>query len=295
MSIEDVERYWSASPCNIRHSPVDIDEFPGLFSWEVSNRKYRVEPHIPAFADFPRWDGRSVLELGCGIGTDTLSFAAHGARVVTIDISEKSLGIARKRAVALGQSNRIVFVQGNIEEIDTALASLKECGTFAGERDRFKYGPRDRSPDRHTFDLVYSFGAIHHTPHPGRVLWQIQPYMRSNSILKIMLYHRYTPKVLSALRHWRPGMSVDEAVAKMSEAQSGCPITYTYSKNSAAELLHDFEILDMRIDHIFPWRVRDYINYRYVYNWWWRVVPPRLFRFLEQRWGWHLLITARLK
>jgi len=243
-----------------------------LFSQEVSNRKYFVEPHILAFADFLQWVGCSVLELGCGIGTDTLSFAVCGARVVAIDISAASLVIARKRARALKLDGKTAFVQGNMEELENAL-----------------------SPGR-KFDLVYSFGAIHHTPHPERVLEQARHYMRPGGILKIMLYHRYTPKVLVALiRYWQPGMSVDEAVAKMSEAQSGCPITYTYTKKSAAELLHGFEILDMHVDHIFPYNVRDYLNYKYTFNWWYRWMPPKLFHWLEKRFGWHLLITARLK
>lgn len=273
MSIQDVREYWDRRPCNIWHSLVDIDEFPWMYSYQVANRKYYVEPHIPAFADFPHWRGKTVLELGCGIGTDALSFAKGGARVVAIDISEKSLEIARKRARALGLSGMIAFAWGNIEEL-TAMLLL-----WPGKK----------------YDLVYSFGALHHTPQPARAIQELRRYMQSDSILKIMLYHRYTPKVLSALRHWRPGMSVDDAVAKMSEAQRGCPITHTYTKKSAAELLRGFEILDMHVDHIFPWRVKDYVEHRYVYNWWYRWMPPRLFRWLEQHFGWHLLITARLK
>lgn len=273
MSIQNVREYWDRRPCNIRHSTIDIDEFPIFYSWVVSDRKYRVEPHIPSFADFPRWGGCSVLELGCGIGTDALSFVAHGARVVAIDISAASLVIARKRARALKQDGTVIFLQGDIEEFEIAAGILVR-----------------------QFDLVYSFGAIHHTPHPKHVLRQIQRHMHRKSTLKIMLYHRYTPKVLVALiRYWRPGMSVDEAVAKMSEAQQGCPITYTYTKKSAAELLRDFEILDMHVDHIFPYNVRGYLNYKYTFNWWYRWMPPRLFRWLEKHFGWHLLITARLK
>jgi SAM-dependent methyltransferase len=271
--IAAVREYWNRRPCNIRHSPVDIDESPGLYSRQVSGRKYHVEPHISAFADFPRWDSCSVLELGCGIGTDTLSFAAHGASVVAVDISEKSLEIARRRAQAMGQYNNIVFLQSNIEKL------LPIHKLWPGR----------------VFDLVYSFGVLHHTPHPAQALDWIKGCMHDESLLKIMLYHRYTPKVLSALRHWRPGMSIDDAVARMSEAQRGCPITYTYTKDSAADLLQDFEILDMHVDHIFPYRVQDYINYRYVFQWYWRILPPKFFHWLERHLGWHLLITARLK
>ena len=72
-TITQVHDYWNARPCNIRHStkPVGTREY---FD-EVEARKYLVESHIPGFADFQRWKGKKVLEIGCGIGTDTINFA----------------------------------------------------------------------------------------------------------------------------------------------------------------------------------------------------------------------------
>src|SRR5712664_4565543 len=96
MEIARVRDYWNDRPCNIRHStaPVGTREY---FE-EVEARKYFVEYHIPGFAQFERWRGRRVLEIGCGIGTDTINLARHGARVTAVDLSEKSLEIARQRA-----------------------------------------------------------------------------------------------------------------------------------------------------------------------------------------------------
>lgn len=82
--ISAVQEYWDRRPCNIRHSSQPIgtrDYFD-----EVEARKYLVEPHIPEFAQFRRWDGKKVLEVGCGIGTDTINFARHDPTVTAVDL-----------------------------------------------------------------------------------------------------------------------------------------------------------------------------------------------------------------
>src|ERR1700739_4089118 len=94
-SIAEVRKYCDDRPCNIRHSSKPIG--PREYCDEVEARKYFVEPHIPRFAEFERWRGKKVLEIGCGIGTDTTNFAQHGARVTAVDLSPQSLELARKR------------------------------------------------------------------------------------------------------------------------------------------------------------------------------------------------------
>ena len=84
---------------------------------EVEQRKYRVEPHIPGFAEFEKWRGKKVLEIGCGIGTDTINFARAGAEVTAIDLSEKSLEMARRRAEVFGLKDRIRFIQADSEHL----------------------------------------------------------------------------------------------------------------------------------------------------------------------------------
>jgi ubiquinone/menaquinone biosynthesis C-methylase UbiE len=271
VTITKVAQFWDDRPCNVRHSSVDINAHPLQYSLEVRDRKYRVEPHIPMFAEFSRWKGKSVLELGCGIGTDTLSFAAHGANVTAVDISEKSLEIAYERAKAEDLQNIIHFVQADMEYL---------CEYIS---------PRP-------YDLVYSFGAIHHTPRPQNVIHQIQSFMDNTSILKIMLYHRCTTKVLkNVIMHWRWGMSIDDAVACASEAQRGSPVTYTYTKQTASKLLRNFQILSMKTRHIFPYRVKEYTQYKYIMAAPWRWMPKWLFHWFSYQFGWHICVTAKLK
>lgn len=122
VSLDQVRDYWNRRPCNLRHSKKEIGSKE--YFDEVEARKYFVEPHIPGFADFAQWKGKRVLEIGCGLGTDTINFARAGANVVALDYSDVSLDLASKRAWAFGLSDKIRFVHGNAEE----LASLVPAG-----------------------------------------------------------------------------------------------------------------------------------------------------------------------
>jgi len=267
--LEAVRRYWNRRPCNVRHSPRPVGTRE--YFDEVEARRYFVEPHIPEFAEFPRWAGKRVLEIGCGIGTDTISFARAGAHVTAVDLSEESVKLARRRAQ----------VYGLADQIDVHVADAEHLA--------------DVVPSR-PYDLVYSFGVIHHTPHPERVIRQVREnYLETHSTFKLMLYHRRSWKVFWVLLTEGRGAfwKLDELVARNSEAQTGCPVTYAYTRRSAEQLLDGFVIDDSRVEFIFPYRIPDYVEYRYVKNWYFRIMPPSLFRALERRLGWHLCITAR--
>ncbi len=267
--IERVQSFWDRRPCNIRHSPRPVGTKE--YFDEVEARKYFVEPHVPHFAQFERWRGKAVLEIGCGIGTDTVNFARHGALVTAVELSEKSLEVARKRVEVYGLQDHVRFYRGSAEELASFLPA-------------------------EAYDLIYSFGVIHHTPHPERVVEQMRSYARPGSTIKIMVYHSYSWKVFWILltsgkgQFWR----LPQLVAEHSEAQSGCPITYTFTRREAQEMLErgGFRVVEIWADHIFPYRIADYLQYRYVKAWPFRGMPRPLFRWLERHFGWHLCVTA---
>lgn len=253
-SIDIVQSYWNNRPCNIRHSdkPIGSEEY---FN-EVEKRKYFVEPHIPTFANFESWRGKKVLEIGCGIGTDAVNFVRAGADYYGIELSEESLNICKERFKVFGLKGN--FYNGNAENLDK----------FFDEKD---------------FDLVYSFGVIHHSPNPQKIFEQLANYLKKDGELRVMLYNKDS---------WKAMMI--EAGFDQPEAQYGCPIAFSYAKNEVQSLIGDkFSLEGIAIDHIFPYKVEKYKNYIYEKEDWIEAMPPEMFRVMEKNLGWHLLITAK--
>ncbi len=264
--IDQVRAYWNRRPCNVRHStsPVGSKEY---FD-EVEARKYFVEPHIPKFAQFDRWRGKKVLEIGCGIGTDSINFAKAGADLTVVDLSEESLELCRTRFKVYGQKAN--FYLGDAEHLSGFVPVEK-------------------------YDLIYSFGVIHHTPHPERVFEELKAYCKPETELRVMLYSKWSWKVLWIILVYGKGAlwRSDELVAKYSEAQTGSPVTFYYSARGVRDVMRDYDVTRIWKDHIFPYKIDKYVKYEYEWVWYFRWLPTAWFSWLEHRLGWHTLITAR--
>jgi len=253
VTIQQVQEFWDARPCNVRHSnkPIGSKEY---FD-EVEQKKLTAEPHIPAFCEFDRWQGKKVLEIGSGIGTMAINFARAGADYTGIELSKESLALTQQRFDVYGHQGR--FYQGNAEQM-TDFVPVQE------------------------YDLVFTWGVIHHSPNPAEILRQAQSYMRPGTVLKVMVY---------AANSWKNFMI--EAGHDQPEAQYGCPIAYTYTEDQLISMIGSgFRIVSVEQDHIFPFQIEPYKAGQYLKQPWFEHMPPEIFRVLEKRLGWHLMITA---
>ncbi len=264
--IAAVRAFWDSRPCNIRHSPSP----PGTRQYfdEVEARKYAVEPHIPHFAQFERWRGKRVLEVGCGIGTDSINFARAGAQLTAVDLSEESLKVCRSRFA-------IFELEAEIKQADAERLS-----------DYVEAQP---------YDLIYSFGVIHHTPNPANVVSELLKFCGPTTELRIMLYSKWSWKGIWITltegkgAFWR----ARDLTRRHAEAQLDCPVAYTYNSREVRDLLRGFEVQRIWKEHIFPYRISDYVQHRYRREWYFRWMPRSVFRWLEHRLGWHTLIVAK--
>jgi SAM-dependent methyltransferase len=285
---ERVRAFWQDNPCGTKFAdaPPGSREFYEL----VEEHRYKKEWHIPEAAGFAQAKNLSVLEIGCGLGTDGAQFAKAGADYTGIDLTEAAVDLARRRF---------------------ELSQLP--GTFrVGDAERLDF------PDN-TFGLVYSHGVLHHTPDTAAAIREIHRVLRPGGRAIVMLYHRdsYNYRVnISILRRagvhllrWNAGVKLihlltgeaDENLrehARRFKAESsylkseeflsrntdgaGNPLARVYSRAEARELFKDFARVEMRTY---------FLNKR-----WLPLVGPILPRSLESqmasRWGWHLWIYA---
>ena len=254
-TIEEVKKYWDDRPCNVRHS--DKERGTREYFDEVEKKRYTVEPHIPAFAEFSRWNGKKVLEVGCGMATEGINFVRAGAQYTGTDLSQESIDLAFSRFVSYNVEGQLRT--GNAEELSS-------------------FVPVE------TYDLIYSFGVIHHSPNPEKIISEIKKYMNKDSLLKIMLY---------AKDSWKNAMI--RADLDQPEAQYGCPIANTYNFQDVQNLLKGFRITGYEQRHIFPYRIEPYKKGLFIKEPWFEAMPDKVFNALQFQLGWHLLITAKLE
>ena len=254
VTIEQVRDYWNNRPCNLRHSrsPIGTREY---FD-EVEARRYANEPHNYTFPEFDRWRGKRVLEIGCGIGTDAVNFARAGANYTGIDLSSESIKLAKQRFEVFGLTGE--FFEANAEELNDV------------------FDPHEK------FDLIYSFGVIHHAPRPERVVAHLPKLLQDDGECRVMLYAKNSWKNILIEANW-----------DQPEAQDNCPQAVTYTKQEARELFKAFDNVHVEQDFIFPWNIEHYVKYEYVKQPWFEAMPEELFKIMEKSLGWHLMITAK--
>lgn len=253
---EQVRDFWDTRPCgtaDVRDVPEGTEEFFAA----LDARRYALEPFIERYARFSARAGRRVLEIGCGTGGDLLCFARAGALATGVDLSSHSLALARRRFELAGQ------------KADLRVADA-EALPFA-----------ERS-----FDFVYAWGVLHHTPDTARAVAEIHRVLVPNGLACVMLYHR---RSLFALQAWvryallcgRPWRGVAELLAAHVES----PGTKAYTVAEATRLFAEAGFTDVVPETVVtPWDLR--LGRR-------RLLPPRWRAIVPDRWGWFLVLEAR--
>lgn len=161
-TLERVQAFWNTEACGTHY----VTDFADDAEFFANYRRWRYEVacwYIPELVPFEGFAGRDVLEIGCGNGADGALFASHGARYTGVDLTETAVDATRRHFAVLGLPG--TFQTENAEALSFPDAS---------------------------FDLVYSWGVLHHTEHPGRAFAEVHRVLRPGGLAIVMLYHRHS-------------------------------------------------------------------------------------------------------
>lgn len=247
----EVRTYWEQRACGTSSAFVASD-LPALSrEWfeEVERVRYQLEPFIHSIAQFTRHAGERVLEIGVGAGTDHLQFARAGAILSGVDLTDTAIETTRRHLDLYGFSS-------DLRRVDAEQLPF----------------------DDSSFETVYSFGVIHHSEHPSRILAEAHRVLTPGGTFCGMLYHRHS---VVAYRRWLQHSLKDRRLWRSTAAVIAnymeSPGTKAYSRQEATELFQDFTSCRLQTI-VTPWDGR--------------YLPGAVTDWIPSRFGWYLGVWA---
>lgn len=255
---------WGQDPCGAvydREHELGTREF---FDEIERHRYHDYAPWMKRVMGFDSFAGARLLEIGCGMGTDLLQFARGGAFCTGIDLTPRSIAITRHRFGLYGMSADFMISDG------------------------------ERLPFRsESFDVVYSNGVLHHTPDTAGAIREAHRVLRPGGTAKVMLYHR------GSLNYWVEiiirrgflageflrGRSAEQIMSRVVEhsEHEARPLVKVYSSKEVLALFSVFQDVAIEIQQLSREELRILSP----------LVSEKLFRSLENRFGWNVIVTAR--
>lgn len=221
-TLDAVAEFWDREPCGTGATITgEAPRYSRAYFEAVEAFRYDREPQIFSFAQFTRHHGEKVLEIGVGAGSDFLQWVRAGAQAYGVDLSSESVHHVRERLAVYG--------------VAAADLRVADCEALPYPDD--------------TFDLVYSWGVLHHTLDTRRAIAEAVRVCRPGGRCKIMIYHRYS---LFALFLWlrravlagRPWRSFAWCLAHYLES----PGTKAFTRREVATVLDGLPVTDVRIE-----------------------------------------------
>lgn len=216
--VEDVRAFWEDGSCGEAYAQ-GADERERLEA--QARTRYQLEPYIHDFAKFAEGKGRDVLEIGVGMGADHLEWAKAGPRTLTgIDLTERAVEHTRRRLELYGLSSNV----------------------FPADAEKLPF-------EDGSFDIVYSWGVLHHSPRTDVAIGEVHRVLRPGGVARVMVYQKHSIVgallwVRYALLAGRPGRSLADVYAEHLES----PGTKAYTPDEAAKLFAGFRQVRMRVE-----------------------------------------------
>lgn len=155
----NIEKFWNENPVGTNF--IDFETGKEYFE-QYDTFRYATEGHILKELDSIDFNGKKTLEIGLGQGADSMQLVKRGALYNGIDLTEESVRRVKQR---------FEIYNLRFENIQKASA-------------------RNIPFDDNTFDIVYSHGVIHHSPHIEEIVSEIYRVLKPGGQVVLMLYHK---------------------------------------------------------------------------------------------------------
>lgn len=261
-----VHEFWNERSCGETYAtgPSERERFE-----TQSRTRYELEPYLLPFARFSDAAGKDALEIGVGMGADHVELAqARPNSLSGLDLTTRAVDHTRQRL-------RIYGLNSDLRVSDA------EQLPFADE----------------SFDFVYSWGVLHHSPNTAQAVREIFRVLRPGGVARVMIYHKYSLTgymlwLRYALLQGRPWRGLDNIYFHQLES----PGTKAYTVRQAREMFGQFANVVCRVQLCFGDLLEGNVGQRHrgpllacVKKIW----PRPLLRVLFRNHGLDLLIDAQ--
>jgi ubiquinone/menaquinone biosynthesis C-methylase UbiE len=243
-TIETVHDFWNMH-VNNEYYTAERRASEAYFD-EIETRRYAWHYHLRELFDSLQGSHGKLLEIGCGIGVDSIQLAKCGFDVTAIDLTENALAIAKDYAAL--RNVAIDFRLGNAERLEFEDAS---------------------------FDAVYSFGVLHHTPDIEASVAEVHRVLRPGGKAYVMLYHKYS--IVNAVHR-----TFRLPYESPHDRDDHCPVVYTYSRRGIRQLFSGFANVTVEAAYPFTFGFGSVATR----------APLAVRKVMGSVVGWHLLLTA---
>ncbi len=282
----DVERFWDETPCDSEKSNEDKNRHE--YYIQIEKDRYSHQSHIKKIIAEIDIKGKKVLEIGTGVGTDARKMIEHGAIYTGINVDKGSANATNKALEIFGLKGKAI-----------------QCSAT------------NMIFEDESFDIVYSFGVLHHIPDVAKAISEILRVLKPGGKLIVMVYNRksinyyieimilrkiflrlillpgvinilktagFSEKVLSRHKELfseKTKYSNEEWLSRNTDGPDN-PFSRVYNYNELNELLSDFNI-ELQKVYFF-----DYTHWGIFGN----VLPKFLINILGSSFGWHRMAYA---
>lgn len=216
---KDIKNYWEDKLPQTWYSK----KTPNSKEWFAELESERYAKHFPYLcndAEFDKHPNKKVLEIGVGVGSDLVQFAKSKSIVSGIDLTENAIKTTK---------------------LNFDLRGLRYESLQSADAEALPF-------DDNTFDIVYSFGVLHHTDNTQKAIDEVYRVLKPGGKAIIMLYangiSHYLKRVLyyGIIRGEFFKMSMQEINNKNNEIHGGTPMTRIYSRKTVTPLFSKFKV-----------------------------------------------------